>query len=169
MSSQVLNNSKDGDLISPLDNLCQILTTFPLKQVSPYFYVELCPSSCHWALLSRVWLCCLYSLPHQVFMHMDKIPLSFPQDELPRLSASSHMLWSLNHLNHSMCVPVSHAGESSTGHSSPGKATSATSRGEASPPSACWQCLLTPSRSPEKTFLNRQSLLFLSSYFVQWF
>lgn len=32
--------------------------------------------SCHWALLQRVWLCFLFS-PHEVFIHIDKIPLTF--------------------------------------------------------------------------------------------
>ena len=146
MSSQVLSISKGGDSTSPLGNLCQTLTTLPLQRVSSYFYVELCPASSHQAPPSRVWLCCLYSLPHQVFMHVDK---SFHQDELSQLSQSFLMgsgpLITFRALfwTQSMYVPVSRAGESNAGHSSPGKAASATSRREASPPSACWQCLLT--------------------------
>lgn len=153
---------------SPLGNLWQPLTTLPLNkkqknQTKKRFLLLLCgivPITL--PLVTTEQSLALLSLlpPHQVFMHMDKIP---PGWAVPAFSASSRTLWSLNHLqgpflDTQMCVPVSHAGQSRTRHSSPGKAASAASRGEASPPSACWQCLLTPPHSPEKTFLNREKI-----------
>ena len=49
-----------------------------------HFYISACAHCllcCHWAPLRRVWLHLLYipvRVPHQVFVHMDKMPLSLP-------------------------------------------------------------------------------------------
>ena len=153
MSGWFLNIFKDGDSTTPLDNLCQCSVSLTAKQCFLIFrWSHLCFSVCPLPLVLLLdttekslapsslhppfrRLCTLMRFPKPSLLQAEQSRLSWPL-------LIGEMLLSLHHL----CGPlldspqyVSCTGETRTGPVTPGVALPVLSRGEGTPPSACWQ------------------------------
>lgn len=96
LSSWILNIWNVGDstmsLCNPLQSLVTLTVTYTcLSGVSFILFCSHCLLFIHRRPLRKVWLCVLYCLSHQLFVHIDKIPLNLLLSSLSSPSFSASM------------------------------------------------------------------------------